>query len=311
MGWLDPRAGVGDALRVGIRNSIREWFAGPRRNDFYGQAKKSQRMPPAELAVAAAALQGAGPIGERLVRQLREAPDVYRLTHDDGTYELRVSTKIGVRGVPRSGWRSRPIPVTAAGRPLEITLEVLEAGIIEILGRSLDGLRWPATWDADESEIAEIRAHAPWIDLPTPTQIREQRGRAVEVIETWLGEPGLLAGKRGTVVAHPSATSEAVARFEEAQAFPLPAAYRDLVLVADGIEVGTLMLLGTNDAYRLDMPGPDRLIIAPPNEDGAFVLARNGEVRFVELGDETSEGQLRARDVREWVSRRVRPRSRG
>lgn len=307
-GRLDLHWTVSDAPHVGILSAIKAWFVAPRRNDFYGVAKKSRRVPPAELAVAEVALEGGGPIAERLARQLREAPDVWRLISDDGTYDLRVSTSIEVRGVPRAGWRSRPIPVHAGERALEITLDVSPAGIIEILGRTLDGLPWPAAWQVQEAELDAIRTAAPWIALPTPTQVREQRARAVEVIEAWLGEPGLLDGTRGMVAADPPATPEAIAAFEQTHSFLLPAAYRDLVLVADGIEVGSFVLLGTNDAYRLDIAGSDRLVITPPNEDGAFVLALNGEVRFVELEDATSDGRLRASDLREWVRKRVRPR---
>jgi hypothetical protein len=296
---------VGDAPQVGILRAIKSWFVAPRRNDFYGAAKKSRHVPPAELAVVEAALEAGGPLAERFARQVREAPDVWRLTSDDGSCELRVSTSIEVRGVPRAGWRSRPIPVHAGDRALELTLCVPQAGIIEILGRTLDGMPWPAAWQVQEAELDAIRSAAPWIDLPTPTQVREQRARAAEVIEAWLGEPGILHGKRGTLVADPPATPEAIAAFEQIHSFPLPPAYRDLVLVADGIKVGSYVLLGTNDAYRLDIPGPDRLGITPPNEDGAFVLAPNGQVRFVQLEDETSHGRLRAADLREWVRKRV------
>jgi hypothetical protein len=299
---------VGDAPHVGILRAIKSWFVAPRRNDFYGVAKKSRRVPPAELAVAEAALEGGGPLAARLVRQLREAPDVWRLISDVGTYQLGVSTSIEVRGVPRAGWRSRPIRVHADDRPLEITLSVTQAGIIEVLGRTADGRRWPAAWEVQEGELDAIRSVAPWIDLPTPDQIREQRARAVETIEAWLGEPGILHGKRGVVVADPPATPDAIATFEEDETFPLPPAYRDLVLVADGIEVGSLVLLGINDTYRL-VPGPDRLVITPPNEDGAFVLAPNGEVRFVDHDDVASDGRLRAPDLREWVRKRVRSRA--
>lgn len=198
----------------------------------------------------------------------------------------------------------------ASDRALEITLHVPRPGIVEILGRTLDGLPWPTEWQVEERDLDPIRSTAPWIDLPTPAQIREQRALAVEVIETWLGEPGILHGKRGMVVADPPTTSGAIAAFETTHSFPLPPAYRDLLLVANGIEVGSFVLMGTDGAYRLDIPGPDRLIIAPPNEDGAYVLASNGEVRFVELRDGTSDGRLRAPDLREWVRKRVRTRPR-
>jgi hypothetical protein len=293
---------------MGILAAIRSRLAGSRSTDYYGLASHGRRVPPAELAVAEAALAGVGPIAERIVAQLREAPDVWRLIADDGSYELRVSTTIDLHGVPRSGWRSRPIPVRArpGSRPLELELRVSMAGIVELHGRALDGTAWPRTWTADDGDLDAIRANAPWIDLPTPAELREQRALAVEVLEAWLGDHGALQDEPGAIAVEPPATAEAIAAFEQAQGFELPRAYRDLLLAADGFEIGATVVLGTNDAYRLDMPGPDRLVIAPPDEDGALVLAPNGELRFVEVGDETGEGRPRAPDLREWTRRRVR-----
>lgn len=285
------------------------WLArkarGARGTDYYDLAKHVRSVPSAELAVAEAALAGAGPIGDRLVAQLREAPDVWRLIGDDGSYELRVSARKAVRGVPRSNWTSVPIPVRARdGRDLEIRIEVFYAGIISLFGRALDGQRWPATLSLAEGSLDRIRSRAPWLHLPTPGELRADRARAVAVLERWLGRPGGLAARRGTVSIEPPASEEAIVAFEREHAFPLPVAYRELLLVANGFEIGSRVVLGTHDAYRLDIPGPDRLVISPPDEDGAFVLAPDGEVRFVDIADSTSEGRIRASDLRQWVARR-------
>lgn len=232
---------------------------------------------------------------------------MWRLIADDGSYELRVSTTKPVRGVPRKGWESEPIPVRALPmhRPLEIRLRIPMAGIIEIHGRSLDGQPWPPEWSLASTDLEAIRGRAPLVRLPTPAELRDQRARAVDVIEAWAGEPGMLRGKRGVVAIEPPATSATIAAFESAQQFPLPDAYRELLLVTNGLEVGNTIVLGTDDAYRLDVPGPDRLVIGPPDEDGALVLTPTGEVRFVERGDATSEGRVRAPDIRTWLRRRV------
>jgi hypothetical protein len=288
---------------MGIRAALRESFVGPPRSDFYGLAKHGRRVPSAELAVVAAALDQGGPIAERFVAQLSDAPDVWRLIAEDGSYELRVSTTLPVRGVPRAGWRSDPIPVRALPRyrPLEVELYASMAGIVEIHGRSLDGRPWPAEWSPAPQDVDEIHSRAPWMRLPTPEALRRERARAIDVIESWLGTVGFLRGKRGVVAVEPPATSESMASFEEGQRFDLPEAYRELLTVANGFEIGNLGLLGTDDAYRLDLPGPDRLVIVAPDEYGAFVLAPTGEVRFVELEDATSEGSVRAPDLRAWI----------
>jgi hypothetical protein len=53
------------------------------------------------------------------------------------------------------------------------------------------------------------------------------------------------------------------------------------------------------------MPGPDRLVVAPPNEDGVLTLATTGEVVWVAYGDETTDGQIKAPDLRAWVRQRL------
>jgi len=283
------------------------WFRRQPRTDFYGVAKHNRQVPAAELAVAESALAGGGPIAEQFMSQLRDARDVWRLRASDGSYELRVSTTMLVHGVPRKGWESDPIAVRAlpANRPLEITLHISMAGIIEIHGRSLDGQPWPADWSLALEDREAIRSGSPFIRLPTPAELRDERARAVGVIEGWAGEPGLLSRTRRLVVVESPATTETIAAFEATEQFALPEAYRELLLVANGFEVGNATVLGTEDAYRLDIPGPDRLVIAPPDEEGALVLAPTGEVRFVEPGDATGVGRVRAPDLRTWVRRRV------
>jgi hypothetical protein len=90
----------------------------------------------------------------------------------------------------------------------------------------------------------------------------------------------------------PSRPDASVAAFAARERIALPEACESLIRRADGIEVGRLFVLGTRDAYRLDMPGPARLVIAPPTEDGALTIVESGEVVWVELGDETTDGRV-------------------
>jgi hypothetical protein len=169
----------------------------------------------------------------------------------------------------------------------------------------LDGRPWPSTWSIDPADLDMTRRAAPWMSVATPAEIGATHAGAIEIVEAWLGTPGLLGAKRGVIAIEPPASAEVIAAFEQAQAFDLPPAYRDLLLLADGIEIGSIVVLGTSDAYRLDIPGPNRLVIGAPDEEGAVVLAPSGEVRFVALGDPTSEGRLRAPDLRAWVRTRA------
>jgi hypothetical protein len=297
-----------------IVGAVRQRLTARHGTDFYGAAERIRSVPAGELAVAEAALTGGGPIADRFARQLSEARGAYRLIGEDGSFELRIVANgdLLVRGVARAGWTSDPIHVraTPSGRELELRLVSSVAGIVELHGTTRDGERWPTNWTATPEDLVSIRARAPLFRLPTPTDLREAHAQAIGVIESWLAEPGILRGKRGVASADPPAAPEQVTAFEEAQGFALPQAYRDLLLVANGIEIGSTIVLGTDDAYRLDIPGPDRLVIAPPDEEGAFVLAPGGEIRFVDHADGTSEGRIRAPDLRAWVSRRVAGRRR-
>jgi hypothetical protein len=291
---------------------LRDAMAGPSRprgGDVHDLAKRVARVPEAELAVAEAALDNGGAVADRLLRQLRGAGDVWRLITRDGVYELRISTTDDLRigGVPRSGWTSDWIPVAAASdaQPLELRVFVFEAGIVGLLGRTLDGRPWPRDWRARPGDLETIRAKAPWLRLPTPARIREARTSAAATIAAWLGNGVGLQGLRGVVRADPPANDQALVAFTAREAFALPEAYESLLRRADGIEVGRVVVLGTGDAYRLDMPGPARLVIAPPNEDGALTIAESGEVVWVELGAETTAGKVIAPELRQWLTKRL------
>jgi len=105
--------------------------------------------------------------------------------------------------------------------------------------------------------------------------------------------------------ADPAASDDELAAFEARESFALPDAYRDLLQVANGIGIGSLDILGTNDAYRLDMPRPARLVITPPNEDGAHVLTEAGAVEWIDIDDVAATGTVRAPDLGTWVRRRL------
>lgn len=299
--------GISDAIGhfLGFRRT-------PRGTDFYDLAERERRVPEAEIAVAEAVLAGGGPLAERALRQLRETPGVRRLRSEDGSYEMRIVTfdNLTIRGVPPAGWMSEPIPVeTTDSRRMELRVGIVEAGIVGLTGRTDDGIRWPKAWQMAAASLDGIRERRSWLRLPTPAQLEAERTRAADAIGAWLDDPAFLLGRRGSLRADPPASDDELAVFEARESFSLPDAYRDLLHVANGIGIGSLDILGTNDAYRLDIPGPSRLIIAPPDEDGALVLNEGGGVEWIDIDDVTAEGTIRAPDLRTWVRRRLRRRS--
>jgi hypothetical protein len=145
------------------------------------------------------------------------------------------------------------------------------------------------------------------LHLSTPPEIVAGRAHAGEVIAAWLGDPGLLRGRRGALRADGPAANDAIVAFETREAFRAPEAYRSLVGVADGIEIGSIVVLGTSEAYRLDLPGPPRLVISPPTEDGALTLDEGGEVIWIDIDDRDAVGSVQAPDLRTWLIDRLRP----
>lgn len=296
--------GIADAIGrlLGMRRT-------PRGTDFYDLAERERRIPEAEMAVAEAVLAGGGPLAERALRQLRETPGVRRLRAEDGSYEMRIVTfdNLTIRGVPRAGWMSEPIPVeTTDSRRMELRVDIVEAGIVGLTGRTEDGIRWPKAWQIGAASLDRIRTRGSWLRLPTPAELEAERTRAADLIGRWLDDPDLLRGRRGSLRADPPASDDELAVFEARESLALPDAYRDLLLVANGIGIGSLDILGTNDAYRLDIQGPPRLVIAPPDEDGALVLNESGAVEWIDIDDVAATGTVRAPDLRTWVRWQLR-----
>jgi hypothetical protein len=291
---------------VGIWKFVRPFLLPPR-TDFVGLADRVPKVPAGELLVIETALVGGGVLAERLVRQLRDAEAAFRLINKDGSYEMRIATRRRIRSVPTAGWQSEPIPVRSheGSRPLELTLEVPQAGILGVHGRALDGRPWPKEWTPDDASLAAIRARSPWLHLPSPSQLRAAHTAAASAIRTWLGDPEVSIGKRGVASVNAPASDSAIDQFERTQSFNLPRDYRELLRLANGFELGALVVLGTDDAYRLDMDGPDRLVICPPDEEGAVVLSPEGSVLFVSIVDELSTGRPEAPDLRTWVRKRL------
>jgi hypothetical protein len=229
---------------------------------------------------------------------------------DDGSYEMRIVTfdNLTIRGVPRAGWTSNPIPVeTEDARPVELRVGIVEAGIVGLTGRTGDGTRWPKAWQIAAESLDRIRARSEWLRLPTSAALEAERTRVSDLIGAWLQDPDLFRGRRGSLHANPPASDAEVTAFEERELFPLPGAYRDLLHVANGIGIDSLDILGTNDAYRLDIAGPPRLVIAPSDEDGVLVMNESGAVEWIDIDDDAATGTVQAPDLRTWVLRQLRP----
>jgi hypothetical protein len=150
--------------------------------------------------------------------------------------------------------------------------------------------------------LAELR-------LPTADEVLTEHRRAAQVIERWLADAGLgdagLGDRWPGLSAEPPASDVAIQAFEAREGFVAPTAYRALLRVANGVDLGHITVLGTSDVYRLDMPGPSRLVISPPDGRGTVVLRESGAVEWIDLDDPAGIGQILAVDLRTWVVDRL------
>jgi len=284
-------------------------FGRRRTSDFYASADEQRHVPAGEIDLVAAALVGTGPVGELLLRQLREAPHVWRLRSDDGAYELRVSTTMPpIVAVPRDGWHSDPIRVASKdGRSLELRIDVFEAGIVGLRGSTDDGRSWPRELEVAGESLAEIEARAPWLRLPSEAEIRAERERVADVVGRWLGDGSRLQTlpEADRLWAGAPATEAEIDALADREDFAVPAGLALLLRNADGIEIGDFVVLGTADAYRLDIPGPPRLVIRQPDEEGVVVIDLEGRVVEIDIDDRVGTGQVIAPDLRTYVASRL------
>lgn len=270
------------------------------RSDFYGAADRAHKVPIGELEVATAALLRGGPIADGLLRQLREAPDVYRLRESNGRYELRISATIEVAGVPTDGRASAMIDVeTVDGRALGIRLVLHEAGIIGLHGVARDGRRWPNDWRPTAGSIERLERGAPWLRLPTHDQVLQDRSHARAAIAAWLGS-SVDELRSVEIIADPPALARTVAALGDREQVRISPDYEAFLLTTDGARIDGHTLLGTRDAYRLDIPGATRLVIEPPTDDGVVVIDEAGRVLRIDL-DGPNEGDVIADDLQAYV----------
>lgn len=247
-------------------------------------------------------------MADQAVRQLREATYVRRLRKEDGAYELRIATidPLSILGVPTAGWTSDWIPVQTLGRrDLELKIQIHEAGIIGFLGETADRAPWPKHWDGIPANLDDIRAKGPWLRFPTAAEAEAEQERIAAVIGDWLDDPTLIRRVRGSLQAEKPASPEELAGLASTESFELPSAYRELLAVANGIRAGHVEILGTRDAYRLDVQGPPRLVIASPNEDGVLTLEESGQVVWIDIDDHTASGEVVAPELRRYLAEKL------
>jgi hypothetical protein len=295
-----------DAL-ASVGNRVHDYATRPDRlDDPYARAEHTRTIPKAELRAAEAILKSGGPVAHRMLRQLRNAPDVWRLRAPDGRFELRISTSLSLGIVPPDRIESDRVVLadSVTGRELELAVAVDRAAIAGMIGRTLDGNQWPRDWVAGEEDLTRICASAPHIRLPTAEALQRQRAEVATALAAWADDPSIAERARRIRPSDP-AKPEDVDALELQERVRLPQDYRSLLLITDGLEIGPLTILGSADAYRLDTEAVNRLLIVPADDRGAIVLDENGRVVHVALDDPLDGGREIAPSMRAFVRRRL------
>jgi hypothetical protein len=194
---------------------------------------------------------------------------------------------------------------TTEGRLVRIQVGLDGGGFVGLRGNTVDRSAWPRTWTIRDVDLQAIRDAGPWIDLPTAAAVRLEREAIRERIRRWLGDDRALPGLLFSVDGAEPASDAAIENLGRRVGFPLPAAYVHLLRGSNGIAVFGVAILGTLDAYPFDGPGPARLVISPPDENGAFVLDATGAVEWIPVERPSSPGIRVAADLRLWFATRL------
>ena len=93
----------------------------------------------------------------------------------------------------------------------------------------------------------------------------------------WLGDCGLVDAAADDLRIFPPASASEIGELERRTNSRLPESFREFLAVSDGMDVGPVRVLGSADAYQLDIPARDGLVIAwEPDEldDHVIVVPR-------------------------------------
>jgi hypothetical protein len=212
-----------------------------------------------EIAALQLVLAGDDPRFGVLLEQLRTAPEVRRRhpTPDRVTVSPTSAANhlwfpLEVRRL-ESAWV--PAVDSVSGRGLEFRAVVVRSGFLEALeGRTADGDPWPARWRLDPPTHSGQMTAA--LVLPSLAELDAEHVLAREGLERWLG-----AELATDVEVFPPPSEAAIARREADLGVRFTPGYRELLTITDGIEARDIRVLSHRDAYRVDDPRFDGLVV--------------------------------------------------
>lgn len=185
---------------------------------------------------------------------------------------------------------SSPLYVIDAitGRRLEFKVKLLRGGFFGyLIGTAVDGGDWPRDWTLSEQFESKEMEENVYLSLP-PAEIDSAQ---LDQLITWLAEQ---VGTVEDVVLFPPATNRDVDHLVAQEEVKVPPEYKKFVSITNGMDVGKTQILGTKDAYRLDVPGyGPSLVVASLGEDGVIAVPSGesnlNEVLLCTPGDKTEK----------------------
>lgn len=246
-----------------------------------GAGGAAKRARPEEIVALQHVLKGGDPRFELLVEQLRTTPEVSRdapaadrvrisptSTFENLNFVLEV-TRV------QSEWV--PVRDTASGRSLEFRASIVRSGFLEALeGRTADGSPWPQSWELAPPD--EPGRGEPALVLPSLEKIQAAQGRARVELEGWLG-----VTLRDCRILYPPVPAPVIHTREADLGVRFTEGFRRLLSITDGVDCHEVRVLGHRDAYRVDDPEFDGVVIAWDEDETDAFLA----VQAIDGRDET------------------------
>ena len=261
------------------------------------QAARGRTARPEEVAVAAAFLADRSDArAGKLLAQLTESHVVQRSRPARDRFEVTLASVPEVVELARpveSGWVTLHDATTS--QRLELRVRLLRGGFFGALeGRAPDG-RWPKRWRINEAELQAVEP----LRLPRQPSSNETLAQ----LRAWLGLPAELEG--GRVSGFEAAGTDDLDAAERQAESPLPASYRDLAAITDGLEMTEQRsIYGVADVYVTDIDEVEWWILGEVG-DAEFLVGRPGQEEILRWLHDAKAPTRLAHDLAAYVAAAV------
>ena len=266
---------------------------------------RDTRITARELEVIEALLRDASdPRTELLLQQVIQAPAVDRQVTRDGQFLLTIpeTTEDLLVDLPSpvvGHWHT--VAEATTGIPLELRVEIHGSGIFGALrGRTREG-KWPSNWSISRDAVDRLEP----VSLPRDVQPEDCR----QQLNAWLGNGPLGAvPPPSSLATRPPAASADLDALEQREGVPLPADYRALLSITNGLRLAGEAVLGTSDTHAVELGGAWWVLAIRRGQDFVVTPAPTGDrdgtggVYFwPHDAPERNDAHLLGRGVKDWL----------